>query len=297
MLLQTNIIQNMLIDEGPSYQNLLIPTTTPSVIDDTVIDDSGGAPVTDDGLGGGRGALSIDNTDIFVHFDAKRITTDDYDPITNNLLSVKNLANNEDFVMWGEPKFEYNALSGRLGNIHCDLPGALQLLYPDDFHFSVLVVFSNNVGIETIGHPVLCQTQPQYGNAYANLLTITGYGNGLDLKVNRLMRMDNRTDPNIINEDKFIVFADYKYTKSTNTHTRQLRIYSVNGDLITDDTLETTGPMTKPTWRDEWFTIGGTDSNRNFTRWLIYEVIFTKRGFTNTEISDQITYLSEKWNN
>ena len=67
MLLQTNIIQNMLIDEGPSYQNLLIPTshtTAPVVIDEDdggpVIEDDVGAPLKDDG-GGGRNTFSVDD--------------------------------------------------------------------------------------------------------------------------------------------------------------------------------------------------------------------------------------------
>ena len=113
------------------------------------------------------------------------------------------------------------------------------------------------------------------------------------------MSMSELTNPNLdftSTGGKFIVFADYTYTALTQTHTRTLQTYSVNGDLLTDDTDETIGNITVPSWRDEWFTIGGAESNRNFTKWLTYELIFAKQGLTEPELSETITYLSNKWN-
>ena len=141
---------------------------------------------------------------MYVHFDASTITPDDYDPVTLNLIRATNLANhaanNAAFTMWGEPKFEHNALSTRAGNMHCDLPGALQILFPEDFHYSIFVVFAVNseATIQSSNFPVLCQTQHKYGTGYANMLTITGYNmSGLQLKVNRSMSMSELTNPNL----------------------------------------------------------------------------------------------------
>jgi hypothetical protein len=318
MLLQTNIIQNMLIDEGPSYQNLLIPTMGVIVIDDTVIDEDGGAPVKDDS-GGGRGALWLDDEFVIVHFDAKTITTNDYDPITNNLLSVKNLADNTDFDMNGVPKFENNALTCATGNIIYEFPSSLQQLFPGDFQHTMICVFSLNQDPSLwerqwyLAAGVLCQTSPYYGSGHTNRMRLVSneYIRTLDLRVNRGKNVvlyggggrlnQPETWGNILGTpdgQKYIVIADSTYSHTSNTHTQTIKLFDNSGSLIgsTENTM-IEDLFVQAGYEDRYFSIGGSDTTQNFTKNAINEVLFLSKRLTETELSSIVNLLTEKWNN
>jgi hypothetical protein len=135
MLLQTTTIHNMLINNDPPSYNQLIPIRNP-------------LPENDDGSGGGvRQTYSIHPSDMYVHFDASKILSSDYDFLTKKITNPPtNLVDGTPFTLntaYGNlypPKYDYGGMHCDSGNLSIQLPDTLQNLYPTDIDISCISV-------------------------------------------------------------------------------------------------------------------------------------------------------------
>jgi hypothetical protein len=245
---------------------------------------------------------------LYVHFDAGTITSDDYDPITNHILSVKNQVTDEQFTIIDNPTIVDTGMYCRNGHVSYQLPDSINNLYPTDIDISCITVctLSSLDGILTDEQYIdIDNTVFQIRNTLADVNVVPSQnvfaggtlGGFWSFGVNAGREsQDVWLNPNydllheIRLDERFIAYFQYKYTASTDTHTRFIKVYTIDGGLEYTETAMHNAP----------YYFDGGDIVRigsiGQSSFIVYEVMLYKRALTETEISEAVTRLSEKWN-
>jgi hypothetical protein len=273
--------------------------------EDDTGDGGGGAPVKDDG-GGGRGAYSIDNIDMYVHFDASTITSADYNTTTKQFIKPPiNLATETPFSLntrqdiFYPPSYDYGGMHCISGNIKFQLPDKLHNLYPDDIDISCLSVHTfKNVG-----------TLQNWGSLF-HITAIGGgyYGHFGVSRTGRSMNYTTRVNwgglnatreesnrPPITIDKREIIYTQLKYDSREDIWHTMIKVYNIDGSNEFDEDEFNTQP--RRTNNHDFFFVGGFSEYNQFSNFVIYEQILHTRSLTDTELENSVTFLSNKWNN
>jgi hypothetical protein len=91
-----------------------------------------------------------------------------------------------------------------------------------------------------------------------------------------------------------IIYTQLKYIASEGTFYTTIKVYNIDGTLEFDKTEVNT--QAREICNDMHFFIGGYSSHNQFSNFVIYEQILHKRSLTESELTNRVTFLSEKWN-
>ena len=285
-----------------------------------IIDNEDGeAPVIkDDGVGGDGRVLnppdndvistySVEKSEIYVHFDASTITTNDYNTTTKkfinpplNLATDTSFSLNTRFDVLYPPSYDFGGMYCITGNIKFQLPDNFHNLYQDDIDISSLSVHTfKNVGTLQNWGSVFHLTA-QDGGQYGHFgLSRTGSSMDYTTRVNwgglnTTKEESNR--PPITFDKREIIYTQLKYDSSTEIWHTMIKVYNIDGtNEFDEDELNTQSRNINI--HDTHFFVGGYSGHNQFSNFVIYEQILHTRSLTDTELTNSVNYLSEKWNN
>lgn len=258
---------------------------------------------------------------LLLNFDASSINPEtDVDPTTLNILSVKNLVDNALFTLYGRntsqntdnsvelygPRFQQGGLTNAQGYIGYRLQEPLQLNKIDHLYSFYTVFGTNNNQIAwndpATKNGMLFSTVSRENTGYCYVLSILA---NVDARF-RIICNRNYFSFSLPNDSpyksmfqrrddsKYIMKVFYEYNNDIITHTMQLLLTTLGGDIILNETRSAINAWDDK-MTDMFLSVAGVENWRNQGLHAIYQSLFYESELTNEEEYDTLSYFLDKW--